>query len=109
MSMYCELCGGQVIPNGEGGICTNCGITYDAQWMEQHQAAPTTQDFPAQPANKPVAVPKWAIAAFVFSGLGALGAGWMADENPALSLECMVGSALIAVVTILILAKKNKK
>lgn len=122
MSLNCDLCGGQVVPNGDDGVCSNCGLTYDSQWIRQRYVNP-----PAAPVvyseldelnaeiNFKSAKPKtktknfsWTVPVFALCAVGALAAGWFADEDPALSLGLFAGSAAVTVFTIFLIKIMNR-
>jgi len=118
MNMTCDLCGGQVVPSGEGGVCSQCGLAYDAQWIRQRYVnppmAPTEFIIPPAAPTKPSTPSKkrsfkWAGVVFALSGIGAFAAGWMVDEDPMFSLGLFGLCAAATLITIGIIAVFGKK
>lgn len=129
MNMTCDLCGGPVLPEGDRGVCSQCGLTYDAQWVRQRYVnppvAPATSftpppvapTIPFTPPTPAVPAPqtkkkrsfKWAGVVFALCGIGVFAAGWMADEDPMFSLGMFGACAAVTVITIGIIAALGKK
>lgn len=130
MNMTCDLCGGPVLPEGDRGVCSQCGLTYDAQWVRQRYVnppvapatsftpppvaptipfAPPTEPSTPAPQSKKKKSFKWSGVVFALCGIGVFAAGWMADEDPMFSLGMFGACAAVTVITIGIIAALGKK